>query len=331
MRILITGGAGYVGSACLRALLVQGHECIAYDNLSTGYRQAVPAKRLVIGDLSDRELLFDTLHDKEIDAVMHFAASIAVGESVENPRLYYRNNIVNSLNLLETMQEASVDKLLFSSTAAVYAPSKKPLTEESSKNPANPYAFSKYAIERLIQDFSSAYGMKYSILRYFNASGASNNGAYGEAHDPETHLIPIVLQVSLGQRDCIKVFGNNYDTPDGTCIRDYIHIEDLAEAHIRAIESIHNDGGEIFNVGTGNGYSVLEVIRVAEEVVGKKIQVQIVDRRAGDVDHLVASSVKLQNTLGWKPKYQGLRDTIVTAWQWHRTHPYGYNGIDQKN
>ncbi len=301
-----------------------GHECFAFDNLSTGFSAAVPSGRLITGDLSNRKLLIETLCEKEIDAVLHFAGCIAVGESVENPRLYYRNNIANSLNLLEALLEAKVGKILFSSTAAVYAPSDEPLTEDSLKEPASPYAFSKFAIERLIEDYSKAYGLGYTILRYFNASGGSFDGGHGEAHKPETHLIPLVLQVPLGQREYISVFGDDYDTPDGTCIRDYIHIEDLAEAHIRAIAAIEGAGGTVYNIGTGRGNSVLEVIKTAEEVVGEKIQMQKTARRPGDTARLVADAGKIRKELGWQPQYETLKDMVATAWLWHKRHPEGY-------
>ena len=325
MRILATGGAGYVGSTVLRQLLLQGYDAFAYDNISKGYRQAVPEGRLIEGDLADYDLLVKVLREREIDAVMHFAALIAVGESVEKPREYYRNNVVNSLILLEAMQDAGVKKMLFSSTAAVYAPvAEGALTEDSTIDPVSPYAISKYTIERMIRDFSTAYGLSYCILRYFNACGASPDGQYGEAHNPETHLIPLVLQVPLGQREFISVFGNDYNTPDGTCVRDYIHVDDLAEAHILALEKIESGRGTVYNIGTGTGNSVLEVIRTAEEVVGWEIPIKFADRRAGDTDRLVAGAERLRKELGWKPKYDNLRDIITTAWQWHKSHPNGY-------
>jgi UDP-glucose 4-epimerase len=325
MRILATGGAGYVGSAVVRALLAQGHHCVVYDNLSKGHRGSIPEDCLVEADLADYEQLAAVLREQKIDAVMHFAGFIAVGESVENPRLYYRNNLGDSLSLLEAMVDAKVDKILFSSTAAVYAPIKSGvLQEDSPKRPGSPYAFSKYAFERLIQDFSRAYGMGFTILRYFNACGGSGGGHFGEAHDPETHLIPLVLQVPLGQRQFIGIFGNDYDTPDGTCIRDYIHVDDLADAHIRAVEAIGSGSGNFYNIGTGTGNSVLEVIEAAEEVTGQKIAAKMLGRRAGDVDRLIASADKLRRELGWAPRYTNLRDIIASAWQWHKSHPDGY-------
>lgn len=325
MNILATGGAGYVGSAVVRALIKQGHECWAYDNLSKGHRQSVPADRLIEGDLGDYTRLSRIFTEKKIDAVMHFAAFIAVGESVEMPREYYQNNITNSLTLLNAMMDAGVTKILFSSTAAVYAPvTEGALEEDSPKNPVSPYAFSKYAIERLIQDFSKAYDLGYSILRYFNACGADPDGQFGEAHDPESHLIPIILQVPLGQREFIGVFGNDYNTPDGTCIRDYVHVDDLADAHIRAVMHVENAAGSIYNIGTGTGNSVLEVIKTAEEVVGSEIPMKILDRRPGDTDRLVAGSERLRRELGWEPQYHTIKDIIATAWKWHQSHPDGY-------
>jgi UDP-glucose 4-epimerase len=324
MRILATGGAGYVGSAAVRLLISQGHEVIVFDNLSKGHSQSIPAECLVVGDLSDRESLVRTLQENRTEAVMHFAASIAVGESVADPRGYYRNNIGNSLNLLDAMLDTGVKKILFSSTAAVYAPQNDMLNEDSPKSPASPYAFSKYAIERLIQDFSSAYGLGYVILRYFNASGADPTGRYGENHHPETHLIPLVLQVPLGRRNKISIFGNDYDTPDGTCIRDYVHVDDLADAHTRAIVKIEAGQGNIYNIGTGTGHSVLEVIRTAENVVGGKIAYETLERRWGDTARLVAGAEKLKRELGWRPRYTQLSDIVAGAWNWHRLHPDGY-------
>ncbi len=326
MKILATGGAGYVGSTVVRELLNRGHQCWAYDNLCKGHSQAVPPDRLIQGDIGNYDLLLQVFKEKQIDAVMHFAAYIAVGESCDIPREYYYNNINNSLTLLSAMMDTGVSKMLFSSTAAVFAPvvDNQLLNEDSPKNPDSPYAFSKYAIERLIQDFSKAYGLGYTILRYFNACGASDDGQYGEAHEPETHLIPLVLQVPLGQREFIGIFGDNYDTPDGTCIRDYIHVQDLADAHIRAVEAVKPGSGNFYNIGTGNGHSVLEVIQTAEKVVGQPIPYKILPRRSGDTAHLVASSAKLRNELGWTPQYDNLDAIISSAWKWHLSHPNGY-------
>ncbi|MBI9018620.1 MAG: UDP-glucose 4-epimerase GalE [Phycisphaerae bacterium] len=326
MNILATGGAGYVGSTVLRQLLKQGHNCWAYDNLSKGFTEAVPDGHLIEGDLADYDKLVSVMKEKKIDAIMHFAASIAVGESCQMPREYYRNNVVNSLTLLDSMQDAGVGKIVFSSTAAVFAPAKEgaSLNEESPKDPDSPYAFSKYAIERMIQHFSKAYGIGFTILRYFNACGADPTGQYGEAHEPETHLIPLVLQVPLGQRESISVFGNDYPTEDGTCVRDYIHVQDLADAHIRAVENMEVGKGNFYNIGTGKGNSVMEVIRAAEEVVGQQIPYVISGRRDGDTAVLVASSDKLKSELGWVPKYTDIKDIIADAWRWHKDHPNGY-------
>jgi len=325
MRILAAGGAGFVGSAVVRTLLLRGHEVWVYDNLSTGHPESLPADCLIRGDLSDTKKLTECFKANRIEAVMHFAASIAVGESVEKPRLYYRNNVANSLSLLDALQDSGVQKILFSSTAAVYAPvSKGLLNENSTIDPKSPYAFSKYAIERMIHDFSCAYGLGYTLLRYFNACGGSEHGKFGEDHQPETHLIPLVLQVPLGKREYIAVFGKDYDTPDGTCIRDYIHIDDLADAHVRAVEALQPGDQRTYNIGTGHGNSVLEVIRAAEKVGGQPIPLKIHPRRAGDTTILVAGSEKLQRELGWKPRYTDLESIIESAWQWHKQHPAGY-------
>jgi UDP-glucose 4-epimerase len=255
---------------------------------------------------------------------MHFAAWIAVGESVERPAEYYQNNVANTLVLLNAMREAGVNKIIFSSTAAVYAPSEEPLTEASPKGPESPYAFSKLAMERFLEDFSRAYGLGYTALRYFNACGGSEGGRFGEDHAPETHLIPLVLKVPLGQRASIKVFGTDYDTPDGTCVRDYIHVDDLADAHVRALETLKAGMARVYNIGTGTGNSVLEVIRTAEQVVGRKIATETVGRRPGDTARLVAGAQRLRQELGWVPKYQSLAEIIESAWQWHKSHPNGY-------
>ena len=326
MKVLATGGAGYVGSATVRYLIQKGHQVWVYDNLTTGHRQSIPPEILIEGELQDKPNLREILRTKEIDAVMHFAGSISVGESVEKPGFYYRNNVVNSLILLETMQEAGVKRIIFSSTAAVYQPKfDGPLQEDSPKGPGSPYAVSKYTMERMIEDFSVAYGFGYALLRYFNACGASPDGRFGEDHNPETHLIPLILKAALGQRDKIYIFGDDYDTPDGTCIRDYIHVDDLADVHVRALEALEPGKGLVYNIGTGVGNSVLEVLRAAEEVVGDEIPKEIVERRAGDSSRLVASSEKLRRELDWSPRYDTLPDIIATAWEWHSNHLQGYN------
>jgi UDP-glucose 4-epimerase len=325
MRILATGGAGFVGSACVRYLLKKGFDVFVYDNLSKGHRGSIPEDVLIEGDLAEGEKVRVVLAENRIEAVMHFAGSIAVGESVEQPRFYYQNNVVNSLELLAAMEDVGVKKIVFSSTAAVYAPvSDGILTEDSPKQPASPYAVSKYGVERMIKDFSAAYGLGYAILRYFNACGASPDGHYGEDHDPETHLIPLVLKTALGQRDKIYVFGKDYDTDDGTCIRDYIHVDDLADAHFRALEAIQPGSGSVYNIGTGTGNSVLEVIQTTQELAGSEIPMEFRERRAGDSTRLVAGAEKLRKELGWQPKYGNLREIIETAWAWHKSHPDGY-------
>lgn len=325
MRILVTGGAGYVGSACLRYLIGNGHEALAYDNLVQGHPEAVPGDRLVRGDIADTAHLVDTMRRFGAEAVMHFAAATCVGESVGDPEYHYRNNIAGTLSLLNAMRMANVQRLLFSSTCATYGLSPKcPMSEEAPQDPVSPYARTKLAVEWMIRDFAEAYGLGFTLLRYFNAAGASPDGEYGEDHDPENHLIPLVLQVPLGQRERLLVFGDDYPTPDGTCIRDYIHVDDLAAAHKLAIEATTPATHQVFNVGTGNGASVLEVIRACEEVVGQPIRYSVVERRPGDPPALVADPTKLKSTLGWKPKCANIRATVETAWNWHRSHPRGY-------
>ncbi|MDJ0994757.1 MAG: UDP-glucose 4-epimerase GalE [Dinoroseobacter sp.] len=325
MRILITGGAGYVGSACLRFIAGQGHEVLAYDNLAMGHGAAVDGHPLVEGDLADTARLAETLRDFGAEAVMHFAAASYVGESVENPEYYYRNNVGGTLSLLNAMRQAGTERLLFSSTCATYGmASSKPMAETTPQDPVSPYGRTKMAVEWMIGDFAHAYGMGYTLLRYFNASGADADGRHGEDHNPESHLIPLVLQVAQGQRDQISVFGSDYPTPDGTCIRDYVHVEDLASAHLLAIEATTSGTGEVFNIGTGQGYSVLEVIQTCEAVTGKTIPQHLTDRRPGDPPQLVADPAKLKTALGWTPVYTDIRQIIETAWAWHSAHPQGY-------
>lgn len=325
MRILVTGGAGYVGSACMRHLLAHGHEALAFDNLVQGHREAVPSDRFVEGDIADTDLLRRTLTDFRADAVMHFAAATCVGESVEDPEYHYRNNIAGTLSLLNAMRSANVQRMLFSSTCATYGLSPKcPMSEDAPQDPVSPYARTKLTVEWMIRDFAEAYGLGFTLLRYFNAAGASPDGKYGEDHDPENHLIPLVLQVPLGQREKILIFGDDYPTPDGTCIRDYIHVDDLASAHLLTIQATTPETREVFNVGAGNGCSVLEVIRACEEVVGRPIAQRVVERRPGDPPALVADPTKLKSRLGWKPRYADIHETVKTAWKWHQANSNGY-------
>jgi UDP-glucose 4-epimerase len=326
MRVLVTGGAGYVGSACLRHLVAEGQEALAYDNLCEGHREAVVGAELIEGDIADTELLTQTLRDFSADAVMHFAAATYVGESVTNPEYHYRNNVGGTLSLLKAMRNAEVDRLLFSSTCATYGDAPEcPMSEDAPQIPCSPYARTKLAVEWMIRDFSEAYGMGFTLLRYFNASGAAPDGSHGEDHRPETHLIPLVLQVPLGKREKLQVFGNDYPTADGTCIRDYVHVDDLAAAHQLAIEATHSETREVFNVGTGVGQSVLEIIQGCESVTGKRVPYDVVERRPGDAPALVADPSKLGRQLGWKPRYLRIEDTIATAWEWHRSHAQGYD------
>tara|TARA_B110000503_G_scaffold66992_1_gene105053 strand:+ start:977 stop:1963 length:987 start_codon:yes stop_codon:yes gene_type:complete len=325
MNILLTGGAGYVGSACLRLLKKSGHRVVAFDNLVEGHADAVDGADLVVGDIRDTPLLEKTLRDYEIEAVMHFAAATNVGESVVNPSYHYDNNIGGTLSLLNAMVGAGVKKMLFSSTCATYGlnPS-SPMAEDAAQDPCSPYARTKLAVEWMIRDFAHTYAMGFTILRYFNAAGASSDGQFGEYHHPETHLIPLVLQDILAGPKALKVFGDDYVTKDGTCIRDYVHIEDLASAHLLAMEAIETDTQEVYNIGTGNGQSVLDIIKACELVSGHKVKYTIVERRPGDAPELVADPRKLQTRLGWKPQYPDIEDTVRTAWAWHKNSPDGY-------
>jgi UDP-glucose-4-epimerase GalE len=326
MRILVVGGAGYIGSHALRALLGAGHEAWAYDSLVFGHRAAVPADRLIVGDLFDHELLVQTLRERRIDAVMHFAGFIFVGESVIDPAKYYRNNIVGSLHLLDAMREAGVRKIVFSSTTATYGiPDAIPITEDEEQRPINPYGYTKLVVEQALSDYGAAYGFEYAALRYFNASGASPDGDIGEDHTPETHLIPLVLQAALGQRANISVFGNDYPTPDGTCVRDYIHVDDLSDAHVRALELLKPGLPLKLNLGTGVGYSVRQVIESCRRVTGRPIPEVLAPRREGDPPELVADSTAARKTLGWEPRYASIDQIVETAWRWHRSHPRGYD------
>lgn len=325
MRILVTGGAGFVGSACLRYLLEQGHEAMAYDNLCQGHAASVPEALLIRGDIRNTEQLEEAIRRVNADAVMHFAAATYVGESVTVPEYHYDNNIGGTLSLLRAMAKTGVKRMLFSSTCATYGDNPTPpMNELAAQIPCSPYARTKLAVEWMIRDFAHAHGLGFTLLRYFNASGADPDGQHGEAHDPENHLIPLVLQVPLGQRDKILIFGNDYPTPDGTCIRDYVHTRDLASAHLLAIQATNTNTAEVFNIGTGNGNSVMEVLRACEQVVGQSIPYEVVARRPGDAPALVADPMKIKTQLGWKPQYPNIEDTVATAWKWHRTHPKGY-------
>jgi UDP-glucose 4-epimerase len=325
MKILVTGGAGYVGSACLRYIAQQGHEALAYDNLVEGHPTAVGDQKLVVGDIADTAKLIQVLREFKADAVMHFAAATYVGESVTNPEYHYRNNVGGTLSLLNAMRETGVKRMLFSSTCATYGLSPKvPMNETAQQDPCSPYARTKLAVEWMIRDFSHAYGLGFTLLRYFNASGASPGGRFGEYHNPETHLIPLVLSVALGQRARLSVYGTDYPTPDGTCIRDYVHVDDLASAHLLAIEKTTVDTSEVFNVGTGLGQSVFEIIAACEKVTGQSIARDLCPRRPGDPPALVADPTKLMTQLGWKPKYTSIEETIRTAWAWHQANPQGY-------
>ena len=325
MKILLTGGAGYVGSACLRLLKQSGHQVVAFDNLVEGHPAAVDGAELVVGDIRDMQLVEQTLREYDIEAVMHFAAATNVGESVVNPAYHYDNNIGGTLSLLNAMVAVGIKKILFSSTCATYGLNPvSPMAEDAAQDPCSPYARTKLAVEWMIRDFAHTYGMGYTILRYFNAAGASADGRFGEYHNPETHLIPLVLQDILNGPKALKLFGNDYPTADGTCIRDYVHIDDLASAHLLAMEAIENDTQEVYNIGTGNGQSVLDIIKACELVSGHKAVYTIVERRPGDAPELVADSRKLQSRLGWKPKYPNIEDTVRTAWMWHKVCPQGY-------
>lgn len=325
MKILVAGGAGYIGSHAVRYLRRAGHEAWVYDNLSRGHRQAVPAECLIEGELENRGRVAEVLRDKQIEAVMHFAAFALVGESVSDPALYYRNNVVAAISLAEAMRDAGVRKIVFSSTTATYGePEKQPINEETRQDPINPYGFTKLVFEHVLADYARAYQWGYAALRYFNAAGAAPEGDLGEDHDPESHLIPIVLQVALGQRDEIVIFGDDYATPDGTCIRDYVHVQDLADAHLRALEKLQPGEGLHLNLGTGRGQSVRQVVEACRRVTGHPIPERMGTRRPGDPPELVADASRAAEVLGWEPQYRDIESIVETAWKWHSTHPRGY-------
>ena len=325
MNILVTGGAGYVGSHAARLLDRAGHDVWVYDNLGVGHREAVLPGKLIEGSLSEQAKLETVLSEKKIEAVMHFAAFALVGESVAEPATYFQNNVVGSLSLFDAMRAASVSKIIFSSTTATYGqPDVIPITEDTPQRPVNPYGFTKLVIEGALDAYAQAYGFAYAALRYFNAAGASPDGDLGEDHDPESHLIPIVLQVALGQREKISIFGDDYPTADGTCIRDYVHIDDLGRAHIAALDHLRAGEGLKLNLGTGRGASVKEVIDACRRVTGHAIPVEVGVRRPGDPAELVADSTRARQLLSWEPEFPSIEPIVETAWQWHRTHPNGY-------
>ena len=327
MSILVCGGAGYIGSHMVAELLERGKDVVVVDNFQKGHKDAVLGGKLYKGDLRDTAVLDKVFNENHIDAVIDFAADSLVGESVEEPIKYFENNVGSTLNLLKAMKNHGIKYIVFSSTAATYGePQNIPILESDRTFPTNPYGETKLTVEKILKWCDRAYGIKYTALRYFNAAGAHISGKIGEDHRPETHLIPIILQVALGKRDKIMVFGDDYDTEDGSCVRDYVHVSDLASAHLLALERLQK-GGEsaIYNLGNGKGFSVKEVINITREVTGRQIKAEIAGRRAGDPAKLVASSEKAMKELGWKPKYNKLETIIETAWKWHLNHPNGYN------
>ena len=321
MKILVVGGAGYIGSVCTELLLEEGHSVTIFDNLSEGHRRALdPRAAFVEGDLVDRQLIEKTLAKQQPDAVMHFAANALVGESMQNPSKYFRNNIANGLNLLDAMISAGVEKIIFSSTCAIFGPPERvPIDETMTPRPINPYGESKLAFEKILRWYGEIHGLKFVSLRYFNAAGAS--AKFGEDHRVETHLIPNVLKVALGQKPTVEIFGTDYETPDGTCIRDYIHIVDLARAHILALNATK---GDFYNLGTGGGASVRDVIDSCRKITGRNIDIAEKPRRPGDPPRLIASSEKIKRELGWQPQFQSLDAIIESAWKWHQKFPRGY-------
>lgn len=327
MKLLLTGGAGYVGSACLRYLLEHGHDPIAYDNMLEGNRAAVPdaSRRLIEGDIADTDRLSDALKRHQAEAVMHFAALASVPDSIADPEAYYRVNVVGTKSVLDAMRSAGVRKILFSSTAATYGfHGEMPLRETSLQAPETPYGGTKLAAEWLIKDYARAYGMGYTLLRYFNASGADPGGEFGEDRRHEGHLIPLVFQAALGRRPQVTIFGSDYPTRDGTCVRDYVHTTDLAEAHRLAVESLEPGMGRAYNLGSGTGATVLEVLKACENAVGRSIPHEFAPRRPGDPGVLVASPERIIGELGWAPRYSDVETIVRTAWAWHERRPLGY-------
>ncbi len=325
MKVLVCGGAGYIGSNMTALLARTGHEPIVLDNFSKGHRAAVRGVKVVTGDLADREFLAGILHDLDIQAVLHFAASIEVGESVRDPLKYYRSNVLNTERLLSAMEVAGVRKFVFSSTAAVYGmPERVPVTEDAPAQPINPYGETKWAVERMCHYQSQAGKLQFAALRYFNACGAGNDGTLGEDHRPESHLIPLTIQAAMGKRPDIKIYGTDYPTPDGTCIRDYIHIDDLCRAHLLALNRLDEQTELVYNLGNGRGYSVRQVIETVRRVSGRDFKIVEADRRPGDPAVLTSDATKARAELGWQTEWPGLEEMVATAWKWHREHPDGY-------
>lgn len=327
MNVLVIGGAGYIGSHCVRQLILAGHRPVVLDNLVYGHTGALTGGvKFYKGNLEDKQTVGKILADEKIDLVMHFAAFINVGESVSNPLKYYKNNVAGVVNLLETMVESGVKKFVFSSTCATFGiPEKLPLVEDMPQHPINPYGQTKLDVENLLKNCARAYGLNSVAFRYFNASGAAEDGTIGEDHSPESHLIPLAIFAAMGKRPALKIFGNDYNTPDGTCLRDYVHVDDLSRAHIAAFDKLEGDGKFLhYNLGTGTPNSVLEIIRGVEKVSGLKVPHEFAPRRPGDPDALYANSQKAKTELGWKIKYNNVEDIIATAWKWHSTHPNGF-------
>ncbi|MFO0887979.1 MAG: UDP-glucose 4-epimerase GalE [Isosphaeraceae bacterium] len=327
MKILLTGGAGYVGSACLRWLLRHGHDPIAYDNLCEGNLAAVPesAQRLIVGDIADTDRLAQVLIENQVEAVMHFAALASVPDSIADPEAYYRANVIGTKSVLDAMRTAKVHKIIFSSTAATYGfRAEMPLREDSPQTPETPYGTTKLAAEWMIKDYRRAYGIGYTILRYFNASGADPDGRHGEDRRHESHLIPIIFQVALGRREKLLVYGGSFPTRDGTCVRDYIHTSDLAQAHQLAVEKLEPGMAMTFNMGSGTGVTVLEVLHACEKAIGRSIPHEIVEPRPGDPGVLIASPETIARELGWSPRFDNIDEIVRTAWAWHQQYPRGY-------
>ncbi|MHC4572195.1 MAG: UDP-glucose 4-epimerase GalE [Planctomycetota bacterium] len=325
MRILVCGGAGYIGSNMTAMLLAEAFEPVVFDNLTTGHRAAIQKAEFVQGDLADYKLLIKTLKKYKIEAVMHFAALIEVAESLQQPLKYYHNNVSNTQTLLSAMEATGVEKFVFSSTAAVYGmPKKVPITEDSPTEPINPYGETKLAAEKMCHYQSQTGKLKYATLRYFNACGAGSNASLGEDHRPESHLIPRIIQAAMGNESSVKIFGTDYSTPDGTCIRDYIHIEDLCRAHLLAMNKLETSSELVYNLGNGRGYSVKEVIETVKKVSGKDFKVVAADRRSGDAPILTSDATKVTNELGWKTEFTELEKIVETAWKWHNENPAGY-------